>query len=563
MKLSIFSLFALVVVAALVAAIAAADSPAPTDKQQLRQYEAPTPVKVFVCADSGSLSGADELGFLHAIMADRETLTIPHCSTAYLGRMTHADGHTFLALAVTTGIGDVSAAVCTQQMLALQQQRNLEFESVILMGTSGFSPFVGGWDPTNTAAAEAAAAATAFSPAAAAPPLKFQTRVQRQTDAAADLLRAAGLPSHGSNGATAQATTVNGIASNVNWERVVSQRQQSPDGCAPMRTSSAATAPPTPATADPMQAGLKYNRRLAVGSICVTSAAFLQESGTCAETLTASQCSRPNCRGFLGVIGASNIHAVRGAGSERLVRAIMAASVGRPFPAVPAVVREGMRTFWRSNEAAVLTAADGDGEGTEELTPSFVDCAESTMNAIAVGAQRDFLCRQYTAAVLNVQHQQQQQRQHGSGGNDNAGEEELARRAVAAASGPHTADSVVCVQAMEALGFLESMAAYPDIPVAVIRTASNYDMFPQQKRYLARESVRPWPAKLRGEAQDDESDPTLPYVWRQNVDYVSAEEYDTFVMASFHYSVQTVTAVVSNYFLGGRDLSSVTTAAAH
>ncbi|KAH9577534.1 hypothetical protein LSM04_007799 [Trypanosoma melophagium] len=114
---------------------------------------------------------------------------------------------------------------------------------------------------------------------------------------------------------------------------------------------------------------------------------------------------------------------------------------------------------------------------------------KSTFNSIFVGAERDYLCREYTAQVTKL-----------------------------------PISEVVCVQAMEGFGFLKAMWDFPDIPVALVRAASNYDMYPLKR-----------PADGR---------------WEQNINYVSEEEYGALVNASFHYSVKAASFFVANYFLG-------------
>lgn len=496
-------------------------------------------VTVFMCADSGEFSGTHELAFLHDAMEERTTLPITHCVSAYLGYLRHADGHRIRALAVTTGIGYISATVCTRSVLRLQTDLRLRFASMVLIGTSGFSPFVGGFDPTNTSyyaryqaqqrEAQAKLAEDTAEPpqeAATSTPKRYLTaREYRERKAAQAELVATRSPT-------------GRIVQSVNYERADTQEQLDADGCAPR----------SPDT-----------QKVAVGSICVTSGAFLMESAQCTETRNSNQCSRPNCHGFDAFFGAKNSFL----GDDTLARKIEAASEGKAFPAMPEHVRKGMQTFWDANEAA-------GGDRAAPSAPMFVRCAESTLNAIVVGAERDYLCRELTARVL----------QGGVRGRRDEGTEKPTTTTI-------TADNVVCVQAMEAFGFLQAIhAAAPDMPHAVIRTASNYDMYPLQKQYVSSEEVEALiqrssaegkggkeatlhgvgpetaaaaPAAAKGITEEEataDAAVVAGYVWRQNVDYISQEEYDAFVISSFHYSVKTVTFVLSNYFLGGRDLSS-------
>lgn len=454
----------------------------------------PPPVTtVFLCADNGDYSGMHELGFLQSALEDRETLQLPFCRSAFMGYLKHADGHRLHALTVTTGIGYVSADVCTASVIAFQKERGLHYDNVVLIGTSGFSPYIGGWNPTQTAyyKESQAAADKSYSKATA----RYEARPvppQYLTDAEwrNDMRTAPDYPWQ--------------VRAQVNWEEIATGRQlHADDGCAPLATRS-----------------FYHPTQLAVGSICVTSSAFLMESGSCEDELRHSQCSRPQCSGFATTIQAKNIRVADRGLAERIV----AASANRTFPTMPEDVARGSAVFWAANEAH---GQDGTPPPTH---PTFVPCAESTVNAIHVGAERDYLCREYTAVVLNRQAE-------AFGGSER-----------------WTAENVTCVQAMEAFGVLDALQeGGVVIPFAVIRTASNYDMYPQQKRYfsaamaaklgLHRPSGRRWPGGVHA------------YVWHQNLGYVPAEEYEAFVIASFHYSVKTATFVLSNYFLGGRELS--------
>ncbi|ORC93738.1 uncharacterized protein TM35_000016150 [Trypanosoma theileri] len=333
-----------------------------------------TPVTVFMCADSGDHSGAPELSFIQGAMMNSRAVQIPFCQTAYFGELVGKDGNIFSALAITTGIGYASATSCTVQLMRFSAYKP---KSIVFLGTSGFSPFQGGFDPLHKES-----------------------------------------------------------------------------GCHPVRDA------------------VPKN---AIGSVCVTSGSFLMESGECIEDLADNQCSRPMCSRFNKTTALNQIVA-----NPLLSDAIRAANKDVKFPQMSSTVVDGLKKWWSSNEAAE--------NPNTPMEPRIVQCAESTYNSIFVGAQRDYLCREYTAQVMKL-----------------------------------PISEVVCAQAMEGFGFLKAMVNFPDVPVAVIRSASNYDMYPLK-----------WNVNGR---------------WEQNLNYVSEKEYGTFLNASFHYSVKTASFVVANYFL--------------
>lgn len=487
------------------------------------------PVRVFMCADSGEYSGAHELGILQNSMEEAEVLTLAHCQSAQLGYIRHADGHRVRSLTVTTGIGFVSAALCSGSVLRFRHQRHLDYQSIVYIGTSGFSPMVGGWDPTNTTAyaqfaeQERAAMLEGEEDAAAAatvnPPPLFKTLQEvQEAQAEESRLRTSAVDA-------GEAFPLR-VPSQLNFEDARTGAQLEQDGCAP-RLATAATP-------------------LAVGSVCVTSSAFWMECGSCTERTRRTQCSRPHCSGFVNSL---NSEAKLYFAKNTFAQEIEAASRGRAWPEIPADVQAGLETFWAANEAMEPAGR------VAPTAPSFVACAEATVNAINVGAERDYLCREYTAYTLNTMQRQ------------TAG----AHRDADPVRAPFTASDVVCVQAMEAMGFLRAVlvdaSAAASIPIAILRTASNYDMYPLKKAYVA---PAVWRAAVAAKAvtvsaevaealeaaasgkEDGEEEKVAAYTWQQNFEFMPAEAYEKFVVASFHYSVKTVTFVVSNYFFGGR-----------
>lgn len=488
------------------------------------------PVQVFMCADSGEYSGAHELGILQSSMEQAEVLHLPHCQSAQLGYIRHADGHAIRSLTVTTGIGYVSATLCTTSVLRFRHQRGVAYRSIVYIGTAGFSPMVGGLEPTDTAAYADFAAkeqqallngeADRLTDTTAGPPALFKTLAEVQAMQAWEVQQRKRAVESGAKFPLP-------YPSQLNFEYTKTGAQLEQDGCAP-RLASAATP-------------------LAVGSVCVTSAAFLMESGSCTERTRHTQCSRPHCSGFQNSLSSeAKMYFAKG----DFAKEIEAASEGRAWPEMPALVRAGLQRFWAANEAMEPAGR------AAPSSPSFVTCAESTVNAINVGAERDYLCREYTAYTLNTVRRQ------------TAGP----RRDADPVAAPLTVNEVVCVQAMEAVGFLRSMSADASaaaIPVAVLRTASNYDMYPLKKHYmppavwreaLASNQVVVSPAVANAieaaspaaSADEAAEHDIAAYTWQQDVGFMPVAEYEEFVRASFRYSVKTVTFVVSNYFFGGR-----------
>jgi hypothetical protein len=480
-------------------------------------------IRVFICADSGEYSGAHELGILQNSMEEVEVLHLSHCQSAQLGYIRHADGHRIRSMTVTTGIGYLSATLCTNSVLRFRHHRDVNYKSIVFIGTSGFSPMVGGWDPTNTTAyaefAEKEREAMLngepgdMTGENAAPPALFKTLAEVQEAQAAEAHRRQHAVAAGKEFPLP-------YPSQLNFEHAATGAQVEQDGCAPRLAGTA-----TP---------------IAVGSVCVTSAAFFMESGSCTERTRHTQCSRPHCSNFQNSLSSeAKMYFTK----DDFAKEIEAASQGRVWPEMPAVVREGLQRFWAANEAIEPAGR------VAPTNPSFVTCAESTVNAINVGAERDYLCREYTAYTLNAMRRQ------------TAGPRSDAEPLLP----PLTANDVVCVQAMEAVGFLRSMvadaAATATIPVAVLRTASNYDMYPLKKHYvspavwrvaLASKAMTVSPAVAKAvDGASTESD-VAAYTWHQNFEFMSAEDYEKFIVASFQYSVKTVTFVVSNYFFGGR-----------
>ncbi|CAG9581779.1 hypothetical protein LMJF_34_0380 [Leishmania major strain Friedlin] len=500
-------------------------------------------VTVFMCADSGDFSGAHELGSLMRAMEETQVLSLKYCQTAHLGYIRRADGHAVRSLVVTTGINYISSTLCTRSVLKLRRQRGYAYDAMVFIGTSSFSPMVGGWDPTNTSSYAASKASeqeammkgeAATAGVNAAPPaLLFKTLQQvREEQAEEARLRQAAV-----DGGQLFALST---ASQLNFENARTGEQVDWDGCSP-RVPTAITP-------------------LSLGSVCVTSTAYLMETGSCTERVRHSQCSRPHCTSFRSELG--SVTKVFFA-SDALARKIEAASHHKAWPEMPEIVKKGQMRFWAANEAVEPVGEGAERHRAAPSGPSFVTCAEATGNTINTGAERDYLCREHTTQALDMAQHRLAERQDGK---------------EAPQEPPLTTQNVTCVRAMESMGFLHSVAedsTARDIPVAVVRGASDYNMYPMKKVYvppavwrsaLAAGQLKVSPrvvAALKAEeaaAADGEDalrkSAIAAYTWHQDAHFMSEAEHQAFVNASFHYAVETATFVLSNYFFGGRSFAS-------
>lgn len=500
-------------------------------------------VTVFMCAGSGDLSGAHELGGLIRAMEETQVLSLKYCQTAHLGHIRHADGHAVRSLVVTTGINYISSTLCTRSVMKLRRQRGYTYDAMVFIGTSGFSPMVGGWDPTNTSSYVASkeskqeammkgeAAAAGMDAAPPAPLFKTLEQVREEQAKEARFRQAAV-----DGGQLFTLPT----ASQLNFEYARTGEQVDWDGCSP-RVPSAITP-------------------LSLGSVCVTSTAYLIETGCCTERVRHSQCSRPHCTSFRSELG--SVTKVFFA-SDALARQIEAASQHKTWPEMPEIVKKGQMRFWATNEAVEPVGEGAQRHRAAPSGPLFVTCAEATGNTISTGAERDYLCREHTTHALSIAQHRLADLQDGK---------------AAPQEPPLTTQNVVCVRAMESMGFLNSVAediTARDIPVAVVRGAANYDMHPMKKVYVppavwrsalaaGQLTVSPRVAAALeaeeavaadGEGASRES-AIAAYTWHQNAHFMSEAEHHAFVNASFHYAVETATFVLSNYFFGGRRFAS-------
>ncbi|CAJ1042112.1 hypothetical protein Q4I32_003060 [Leishmania shawi] len=499
-------------------------------------------VTVFMCAGSGDLSGVHELSGLITAMEGTQVLSLKYCQAAHLGYILHADGHAVRSLAVTTGLNYISSTLCTRSVLRLRRQRGYTYDAMVYIGTSGFSPMVGGWDPTNTSSYAAFKAseeeatlkgeATTSSVDTASPAPLFKTLEQVREELAEE----ARLRQAAEDGGQ---LFTHPTSSHLNFEDARTGEQMDLDGCSP-RVPSAITP-------------------LSLGSVCVTSTAYLIETGSCTEHVRHTQCSRPHCSSLRSELASeAKIYFA----SDALAQKIKAASHGKTWPEMPEMIKKGQLRFWSTNEAVQPV---GEGEESHRVAPShpsFVTCAEATSNAINTGAEREYLCREHTAHALGIAQNHLSKRDHSE---------------AAPQGSPLTTQNVACVRAMESMGFLRTLAddiTARDIPVAVVRSASNYVMYPMKKMYVppavwrsaldaGQLTVSPRVAamlKLEEAAAADGEEALresaiAAYTWHQNPYFMPEADYQSFLNASLRYAVDTVTFVLSNYFFGGRSFA--------
>ena len=107
----------------------------------------PTIVHAYLCADNGTYSGMSELHYLEKVLKESRVLELPFCQSAYFGTLPGAADKPVPAVLVTTGIGSDNAALCTQSLLERAASLELVISNLIFVGTSGFSPVIGGFNP--------------------------------------------------------------------------------------------------------------------------------------------------------------------------------------------------------------------------------------------------------------------------------------------------------------------------------------------------------------------------------------------------------------------------------
>lgn len=105
------------------------------------------PVIGVFCADNGTFSGLSEVSFISEQVESQTPLdgVDGMCQSAFVGTFRLTNGTLARIVLATTGIGAVSAALCTSALLRLTTVRFLE---IVFVGTSGMSPVLGGFEPT-------------------------------------------------------------------------------------------------------------------------------------------------------------------------------------------------------------------------------------------------------------------------------------------------------------------------------------------------------------------------------------------------------------------------------
>lgn len=237
--------------------------------------------------------------------------------------------------------------------------------------------------------------------------------------------------------------------------------------------------PTVPGGCNKVDAGVS---KLSLGSVCITSSSFDFGCGECVDHPFATECSRPDCtlHDTQSLFGPCSF-----TGDVSLASALVAKAHATRLPNMGATLAKLSQDWWNANQAAE-GASDGPKVPTI-LSPS--QCAESAQHSIWTGPRNDYLCREYTAKLVS-------------------------------ASSP---SDVSCVSAMEGPGFIRSLKLFPggNIPFAIVRGASNYDMYP-----------------LSALSNNG---------WAQNATYTPAESHQKFVKEGFRFAVQTTNTVVLAY----------------
>ena len=206
------------------------------------------------------------------------------------------------------------------------------------------------------------------------------------------------------------------------------------------------------------------------------------QCGMCVSKSEPNICNRPNCHGHNLTDLYGECHFSQ---PGNLAEELSHASPN--FPPMPTSLKRNSAKWWAANEA--VSPSSSSEPPTEPTLVS--NCAEADAHQIWVGPDQDYLCREYSAELLGT-----------------------------------TADRVPCVCAMEGVGFLQSVKNFPlryKLEVAVIRAASNWDMYPL--------------TSVNGTTD----------VWEQNIEYVSAEEHLDLVKEGYQYAVLTSNSIILAY----------------
>lgn len=446
----------------------------------------PVRVHAIFAADNGTFSGFHELSFIFAAMRYKTPLAIDDCGDAAFGFFARPvrdaltlqvkpDANVMVpVVAVTTGIYVTNAAACTAAVMALPM---FAVQSATFLGTAGVSPVVGGgnWRPRPSPMRERYHTDSGRSPAVSAEAKEAPT-----DDASQPSFR-------------------DRRAAHQRRHRQVSLSPEQHDARRNPQCQAEWTGM-VPSTPTPSASSTSAGRKVALGSVCVTFAATLQECGICTEeTPVTSLCSRPRCTlhestMFFGPCAFAHPQ-------RQFAEQMKAAMFTRPLPSIPEAVRAGMERYWEEQEAVpeyTPIAASGtarvsastrhqasgpDEEGTDENelvyeynrappdAPMLLNCAEVDTSQILAGVRSDVLCREYAYQLLRKTKPQRRHTRKGEASSEEASEEPL-----------FPPEELTCVQAMEGTGFLHVMTRlYPSVPSAIVRAASNYDMLPLRK----------------------------------------------------------------------------------
>lgn len=365
----------------------------------------------FFCADNGEFSGMGELHYISNAVIDPVAVSIPQCGNVTSGVIiSSSSSNKIPVLIVTTGISALNAAMCTSAVLAAYPA----LDKIIYIGTSGFSQFEGGLDPT------------------------------------VDCNK--GLPQSSAS-----------IAKGPN----------------------------------------------AIGSVCITYAAASYACGLCVHNNSlrhSSECSRPSCK-------AHNAENLFGpctffSPDPTLQMDILQAAQNTKLPAMPSGLQTLSAEYWSSQKV--------NNNLPFPSTPSIrTNCIEMDMQQILASGPADYICREYTADVLN------------------------SIRNNVPSNLMVTANDVTCVNAMEGIGFLRAVygpnswgnPTNRNIRTAIVRGNSNWDSYPLIKTNWDGIPAADLPADLP------------PYKWIQNFTYTSEANHDKLTQFGYQYSIWTTNTI--------------------
>lgn len=379
---------------------------------------------------------------------------------------------------VTTQKGSVSALLCTQQFLRAVGWR---LEALVHVGEAAVSPVVGGWDPLRRPRHN----------------LAPEDREDREEEEEETERR------EGSSGADGEKDYVllDALADKLitaeAWrDRVVSKTQREHAD----RPHAEESVPETATAKTDGCAPYADAPVVALGSLCVSSAALSMAGDTCTEELAASQCGTLRCsRGSLLREARASVQ-LRNASLTQALRSAVADMLPT-LPPVPAAVREGMRAFFAAHEAW----AGGEGALEEGSSPRLLPCAELSTEGGVRGARFDAYCRERTTAAA-----------------------------------PQSPEPAACVSGRAALGFLRAVE-HSGVPATVLRVGARYTMFPQKRRFLS-----------EGGADKAER----RYVWEQDPAYLPADVRRTFEAEASKYGSDVLLHVIRRYFFASSSPSS-------